>query len=119
MTGDFAVAVQDAERAQLISDLKAARAELVSRGRCTGSFMEDEKVCTVGALGVVTVDGFAELCVQNRGIKSPRMMRAWSALQDHLQHPGWVADFNDDKTTTDQDVLDLYDKTLADLGGLA
>lgn len=117
----FVAAVQDAERAQLIVDLKAARRELVARGRCTHALIKGEQVCLLGALGIATVVGFTSLTEpdQWRALyrrDDARPTRARDALTRQINRPLWA--FNDDKTHTDQDVLDLFDKTLADLGGL-
>lgn len=117
----FVAAVQDAERAQLIVDLKAARRELVARGRCREKFVDDDKVCTLGAVGMAVVCGFTEMTDDAREAAlyfDPRCNRVRRALSNLLGE--WaVEDFNDASDTTDQDVLDLFDKTLADLGGLA
>jgi hypothetical protein len=116
----FVAAVEDAERAQLIADLKAARAELVARGRCRGELVDaDGKVCAIGAIAVATVDGFMEISLASREISlgEQRPNRCLTALEAHL--PDVISAFNDNSATTDQDVLDLFDKTLADLGGLA
>lgn len=120
---DFTAAVETAERAQLITDLKAARRELVKRGRCRNELVEDGKVCVLGAVGVATTEGFISLDGVYRimVLNDPRPRRVRAALEDKLggRNGGWVEAFNDDETITDQDVLDLFDKTLADIGGLA
>lgn len=47
-------------------------------------------------------------------------VKARNLVEDHLPEPyGSVPLFNDDPLTTHQDVLDVLDKTLADLGGMA
>lgn len=121
----FVAAVEDAERAQLIVDLKAARAALVTRGRCRGQFVKDDKVCAIGAIGVATLEGFEHEDSDSQyetTCRDVRLIRAVNALARRLSvlHPDAVNvwRFNDDLLTTDQDVLDLFDKTLADLGGL-
>lgn len=120
-------ALQDAERAQLIADLKAARAELVARGRCRRQLVGDGRVCAMGAVGAATVDGFVDLPTEDEQFDalhhSPRAQRARTALEvhtldvDRLGAYGGVMLFNDHPTTTDLDVLDLFDKTIFDLGG--
>lgn len=122
---DFVAALEDAERAQLIADLKAARAELVARGRCMGDFVRDGKVCALGAIGVATTEGFIQMDREARAAAvfcDRRPKRAEAALRARLftdPDDGEVFVWNDDLNTTDQDVLDLFDKTLADIGGLA
>jgi hypothetical protein len=121
----FVAALEDAERAQLIRDLKAARDVLVTRGRCVGAFVVGERVCTLGAIGVATTEGFAQMDLEEQAAAifcDRRPKWAEAALRAHLfagPYGGEVFLFNDDLKTTDQDVLDLFDKTLADLGGLA
>lgn len=121
--GDFASAAAEAERAQVISDLKAARTELVCRGRSVGNLLDKQtgKVCLLGALTVAAV---GKNFVKGDEY-SPRPMRARRALEAKLAelHPLWADRplffYNDWYQTTDDDVLELIDKTLADLGGLA
>lgn len=44
----------------------------------------------------------------------------WHTLRGFLPDDASDVDaFNDAETTTDQDVLNLFDKALADLGGMA
>lgn len=114
---------------QLVADLKAARAELVKRGRCTGNLMsQDGRVCALGAVAVAVMQddltgiGYDEL------FDNPRANKAWGALLSALGQPPQPLDvsflddvdgFNDSVATTDADVLNLFDKALAELGGLA
>lgn len=117
---------------QVIADLKAARAELVARGRSTGDLVRaDGSVCAVGAIAVAVTDKFEPRfmawmqagCPPDAHAEwvlpylSPRVSAAKRALAAHVPD-GYVQGFNDDVGTTDADVLNLYDKTLADLGGL-
>lgn len=126
----FAAAVESAQSAQLIADLKAARAELVARGRCRGVPVHpDGRVCIIGAIGAGMYEDFTGLAeeAQYNALYQDRPRRVRSALSAHLPEnlhvDSWVDDevaaFNDCRATTDQDVLDLFDKTLANLGGLA
>ena len=50
----------DLEKAEAkLADLKAARAELVKRGRCTGWHVSEQgEVCARGAVAVITTDDF-------------------------------------------------------------
>jgi len=105
---------------QLIDDLKASRAELVTRGRCKGQYCTgDEKVCSVGALRlVVAAEQYERLymTIMNCQLGSDRYMEAYSALRSHIDGDLTLWEFND--KSTDQEVLELWDKTLADLGGM-
>lgn len=122
------------DRRQVIEDLKAARAELVKRGRSRGYMVRaDGQVCAIGAIGVATVADFERLYLDAKnnvsdtglakwsyGLASLRCLRARQALRRHVpRDDGFIELFNDDENTTDQDVLNLFDKALADLGGLA
>ena len=120
----FAAAVERAERAQLIADLKAARSELVTRGRTGGEFVDQETgaVCALGAVGFATVDDFdiRHECGYGALAVTPRALRVWHTLRGFLPEGFIDVDaFNDTGTTTDEDVLNLFDKALADLGGMA
>jgi hypothetical protein len=110
------------EREQVIADLKAARAELVSRGRCKNAYWDGDKVCSQGAIRlVVAQERFSNLSytILKVPFDDSRVERARLALESHLEN-GWrLWEFNDADWVTDQDVLDLWDKALADLGGLA
>lgn len=126
---DFAAASEEAQRQQTIADLKGARRELVARGRCRDQLLEVDtgRVCLLGALCMASVDGFEH----QYGLKAAgaaeymtRPKRARKALEEQLRSIDAKWDgvpafyFNDAEETTDQDVLDLIDKTLAGLGGL-
>jgi hypothetical protein len=110
------------EREQLISDLKAARAVLVKRGRCQHTRIAgDGTVCVKGAIGIATVFGFAAMRGHGKQEAALAEDRPWNttrALEQYLDGR-YVWEFNDDPATTDQDVLNLFDKALAGLGGLA
>jgi hypothetical protein len=116
---EFGAALEAAERVQLIADLRAAREVLVARGRCRRNLVDQrgERVCAMGAVGVATVDGFLSMRLlrQTVELNEPRPVRVRMALEQHLFDELYV--FSDDARTTDQDVLNLFDKTLADLGG--
>lgn len=122
----------------VIDDLKAAKAELVTRGRHTGSLVGPYgRICLLGAIGAATLENFLAFATHNpreafSDLASEQRPRAVvGALLPHVGRPlwggytegepdptEWLWAFNDDKATTDQDVLDLFDKALADLGGL-
>jgi hypothetical protein len=108
---DFVAALENAERAQLIVDLKAARAEL-AKGWYQGGLTNGTRLCAVGALNVACCGGVYR--------SNGRRALAYIELRKRLPDPSWaLAEYNDAKGTTQQDVLDLFDKTLAELGGLA
>ena len=125
----WSAAVDTAERAQTIRDLQAARTELVLRGRCTHTLIDDGgRVCALGAVGIASVEGFLELDEGHREASLdvvPRAIRAQHALAACLLPLKSAGDravvwrFNDAGRTTDRDVLDLFDKALAELGGMA
>lgn len=97
-------------RAQVVAGLTAARAE-VAKGWCQRA-LEDEhgNVCALGALNRVT-SGDAR-CDQ----EMPEGL--YGVLWDHVPDHQSVASYNNAETTTQQDVLNLFDKALSDLGGL-
>ena len=68
------------------------------------SSLHPERVCAVTALGTEEVIKFVEKFV-------PFTPKRSSALRP-------LARFNDDPKTTRQDVMDVLDKALAELGGL-
>ena len=121
---------------QVVADLKAARAELVRRGRCIGHMVRDDgSVCTTGAIGVAIDVEFESHYMQwarlggNTGSSggrewstvtmSPRFWAVKRALRQHVPDgSNYVEGYNDKFTTTDADVLNLFDKALAELGGL-
>lgn len=92
---------------QLIADLKATR-ERIARGWCpNGPLDDDGNVCILMAAN--------RICGE-----MSRWYAIRQALNDHLP-TGYseVYKYNDAEHTTLQDMFDLIDKTLADLGGLA
>jgi hypothetical protein len=123
---------------ELIDDLKAARAELSSRGRQRGALIGHHgQVCLLGAIGAATLEGFVDLATYNPCeamsdlVSQERPQAVVQALLPYLDAPPWdggtyghcdptewVWAFNDDRKTTDEDVLALFDKALANLGGL-
>lgn len=114
---------------QLVADLKAARAELVARGRCTGRLsLDDGRVCALGAVAAATLGGELSAIGYDDLVENQRAKRVWGALLSALGQPPTPLDvgfsndvdgFNDRRSTTDDDVLNLFDKALAELGGLA
>lgn len=130
---DFAAALDAAERQQAITDLKAARAELAKRGRCKSTYVNRSgQVCTLGAIGCAVVEGFESLIPAAQGADmacNRRMRRAARELSKHLSDLRSMFDddcddvqlvweFNDLDGVIDQDIFNLFDKALADLGGL-
>lgn len=124
------------DRQQVIADLKAARQELVTRGRNVGQRVaHDGRVCALGAIAVAVVEDFSQLYLNNAKdvygyrwcteLRNPRIAAAEAALIPHVPNPvygSWnhsISAFNDRVDTTDADVLNLFEKALAELGGLA
>lgn len=126
---------------QLIKDLKATREALVSRGRCTGILVQSNgKVCLDGAIALATIKGYH----YRPGAEDPyqilennqRTVAVSAALYEHLPEEFKTAlhnlyfrtpefgqlvalfSFNDSDDVTDEDVIGLIDKTLAEAGGL-
>lgn len=133
---EFDAAVAEAERRQVVTDLQAARAELVTRGRCTGSTLGIQgRVCIVGAaIAAIAPGELSEETPTYAALDIPRALRVVRTLHPFLpaefrrSSPNWlsetdnlfdVARFNDSRGTTDPDAFNLFDKALAELGGLA
>lgn len=105
----------------LIDDLKEARGHVEAgwiKHRIKDS---DGNVCIMGAVERVTESDWRDsYCHVSAEPDFTRYQAMRQALIDHL--PGefsTIPKFNDDGRTTKQDALHLFDKTLADLGGLA
>jgi len=62
------------------------------------------RYCLLGALGMSHAQALFVLTVE--------------LVAGHLPRGSFLGEFNDDEKTTHQDVLDVLDKTLADLGVL-
>lgn len=104
---------------QLIADLKATRERISPNGvgwcPC-GPIDDDGHECILRAAGMVAIFE----CGAHRPVDAPRYERLYKALNAHLPPPYYHSDdYNDARHTTLQDMYDLIDKTLADLGGLA
>lgn len=117
---------------QLIADVKAAREALASRGRTTGRLVSrDGRVCALGAVGAGLDGNFARFYLDETRrengltewswvLSSERAFSVERALRKHLPVDARsLQSFNDAAATTTQDVLNLFDKTIADLGGMA
>lgn len=84
-----------------------------------GNYADDslERMCILGALGMAS--DRANVYATVGGIEFPALYRATQAVQQHIPADfEFIPQFNDDDSTTHQDVLNVLDKTLADLGGL-
>lgn len=97
----------------VVEDLRNAKQELLRRGWGKGFLeREDGSLCALGAIQCVT------------GVSHARRFMAEKQLEAHLGAECFdtaykpVAAFNDEPGTTFRDVLNLFDKALADLGGL-
>lgn len=103
---------------QLISDLQGAR-EIV-RGHWHKGALSDGhgNFCAVGAIRQ-SITGQPTVTMATPELS--RVIAAESAVSAKLteEHSFSIADFNDAPATVQQDVLNLFDKALAELGGLA
>lgn len=100
---------------QVIEDLKAAR-EIVKDHWYKGALTDEQgNYCIVGAINM-TVSGSAYMFDTHRRWAAEEALVAH--LPENLRSFG-IPSFNDDDSTTHADVMTLFDKTLADLGGLA
>lgn len=128
----------------LIADIQTVRNVLATRGRTTGTLFDPHsgKVCMIGAIGVATREDFLALAAHDESeahrevALSSRSVRVLETLGQYVdESPGEETEgaylsrgylmgerlwrFNDRRaSTTDQDVFDLLDKALANLGGL-
>ena len=115
----------------VVDDLKASRAELVKRGRCQKYLYRNDtgEVCMLGAVGMATIEGFEESVMSVETVAlvnlEPRTRAVIEELRKFLppvdnelflEEAVWR--FNDDKNTTTQDVLNIFDKALAEHGAL-
>ena len=117
------------DREQVIADLKAARDELVSRGRCKEDLVnQDGQVCLLGSVAM-SMRGLAFTRDHTTAYpfleSNQRAAAVVSVLAEHIPPmPGKrsalckVYRYND-SFASDADVLNLFDKALAELGGLA
>lgn len=94
----------------IADELKAARA-LLAKGWCQHALERNGSYCAFGAINkAVTGDAMSYGAGQRLG--------PYAAIMDIV--PGCdIAAFNNAETTTQQDVLNLFDKALAELGALA
>jgi hypothetical protein len=117
---------------QLVNDLQASKAELVRRGwRQGGLVAHDGRVCALGAVGCALVQDYENYTYPcHRYLpfqKDPRASAVVQALASHLERRGIGGEDevdrifikNDHPDTTLQDIYDLFDKALAEAGGLA
>lgn len=102
---------------QLIADLKATRERISPNGVgwCSQGPIDDEgHECILRAAGNVISE------CSYRSVDAPRYERLYKALNAHLPPSYYSSDvYNDAPHTILEDMYDLIDKTLADLGGLA
>lgn len=98
----------------VIDDLKMARAAVERGWHQFGLTNGVGGVCVVGAVEV------ACFSVAHMGVDMVRCGAALDELGKHLPSTLWaIVGYNDAPTTTKQNILDLFDKALASLGGLA
>ena len=87
----------------LIEDLKNAREEMVQHGRHRDGYCADERYELLQEILSLPFD-------------HPRVFAAVNKLVSHISVNQGLIEFNDN--STDQEIFDLWDKTLADLGGM-
>ena len=97
--------------------LTQARA-LVAKGWCQNSLRDEDRFCALGALyeaasGGIENLGDAEDALDNLGDAEDALRNALEPAYQSVVH------FNDDQLTTQADVLRLYDRAIALIGGAA
>lgn len=102
----------------VVDDLKAAREIVAQRWHKGGLEDGHGNVCAVGALNLACM---GMLRVDNQPV--PVYYAAYRALERHIP-TGFnglpsLPSYNDADGVTREDMLDLFDKALAELGGLA
>jgi hypothetical protein len=102
--------------------IKGAR-ELLSNGWCRGHWKIEQQYCLEGALGVAANCDPQALAPCPKGDVTRELLSAAELVIGHL--PAEFRDgiyqlfrYNDSTKTTHQDVLNVLDKALADLGEL-
>lgn len=112
-----------ADQQQLIEDLKAGKEAMQKRGRCSkGGRGPEGSVCIVVGLNM----GLRNMAFregEEQATIRDRLHATWEALGAHIPEvygrgQDRIIPFNEDPKTTDQDVWDVFDKTIADLGGM-
>jgi hypothetical protein len=105
---------------QVIADLQGAR-EIVRTRWQKGGLSNGTHFCAIGAVRQAIIGSPVITVITMGSPELGRTIRAEEALAAKLpaEYGNNIAEFNDAKATTHQDILDLFDKTLADLGGLA
>lgn len=104
----------------VIEDLKAARHYIEQNGWTQGALrnIEDGSICAMGA--VCLAAGMQIGSPTSVLVEWDRHQEMYDELKKHVPEGFFdVAAYNDDPATTKQDVLNLFDKALAELGGLA
>lgn len=99
----------------IAADLQRAREVITSNGWCQGSMRETTGTnvlhCMVGSLAAVNAHTEA---MTHLAAHAPERRNVLGCLPMTDLHR--ITFFNDDDKTTVQDVLEVFDKTLADLG---
>jgi hypothetical protein len=116
---------------ELVDDIKASKQELINRGWVSGDLYKEGRVCALGAVGMAMVEEFEEWVRHDDFAAFDLIMsddRAMNVVKALAQYTPETLDnrpedrvwrFNDRHDHTTKDILDLFDKALADLGGLA
>lgn len=106
----------------VVDDLRCARAQVLQRGFFKGWLVDhDGRVCTVGAVNIACYG--SPIVAYRDGDDWSRRDAVLNELCKHLpagfSSLTWeIATYNDAESTTKRDILTLFDKTLASLGGL-
>lgn len=95
-----------------LSEILTNARGVVSNGWCQGAYYDGNgSYCSIGALSKA-------LQSSPQVLEGERYREAYMYLNNHLPALGFdngqdVVDFNDDPATTQQDVLNLFDKAIA------
>jgi hypothetical protein len=100
------------------SDILAEAKAILERGWCKGALEKDGSFCALGAVDMATVGStsfdLTELSIDHP-LFAPRTNATSTlrALAKELTGKASIADYNNDPSTTHQDVLNWFDKAIA------
>jgi hypothetical protein len=108
--------MNEADRVTVAGDLANAR-EIVRTRWYKGGLTDGVNVCAVGAIRE-SITGLPTVTLSSPWFY--RCLAAEAVVQEKLpaEYEGSIAGFNDDSETIHQDVLDLFDKALAELAAI-
>ena len=105
-------------RNQEVIDVLTKARELIAQGWCKGASQDGTDYCMVGAVYKAET-GYCWLTKpggpSSEALFALMLHLPWQPNGKNAQKV--IPKFNDHNTTTHADVLDVFDKTLADLGG--